>query len=190
MTEQTSWHWYLVESWGGMMLTAKAEIVGRGVEFLLPMTWRRAKVDGRDQPFATTRLPGNYAFVRLSSTSDDTHLNDQAAALLTLRGVRTIYKNAAGHYAPVRKGEIQALRTAEAKEHLEAGKAKPKFTEARFKPGSKVRILRHPTAEGHVGEFLYTVNGVATLAMPGGVKFCIPECDLGEADRQATRMAG
>lgn len=174
-------NWYLLEAWGGLMLTAKVEIIARKVEFLLPMTWARARVDGRDQPFSKPRLPGNYAFVCLSrDPRNDDLLNEQAATLTTLRGVRAVYKNAAGRYAAVPKWEIQALKEAEAEEHLEAGKAKPKTMEARFKAGAKVRIVRHETWNGQVGEFLYAVRGMATLAMGLGIKLQVPECDLAE----------
>lgn len=178
-------NWFLMESWPGMMLTAKVEIVGRRVEFLLPETWRRAKVDGRDQPHSSPRLPGQYAFVQIFGSSID----EQIAALLTLRGVRTVFKNSLGRYARVPEWEIQALKEAAAAEHREAGKAKPKQTETRFKAGARVRIMRHPTAEGHVGEFLYSVRGQSTLAMENGIKMDIPEFDLAEVD-EPRRRAG
>lgn len=193
------WDWFLIESWGGMMLTAKVEIVTRGVEYFLPMTWRRTKVEGRDQPHATARLPGNYAFVRLgrvfdsedkNAIEDPAYLNEQAAGLAQLRGVRTVFKNAAGRYSPVPRYEIHDLRKREAEEHQEASRGKGKTVESRFKPGAKVRILRHATAEGHTGEYLYTYHGLATIAVPGGIKFTIPECDLVEVPAQGVRMAG
>jgi len=201
MTEPTHirWDYFLIESWGGMMLTAKIEIVKRGLEFYLPLTWRRAKVDGRDRAHPENLMPGNYAFVRLArgfssdrkdAAEDTAYINDQASALAQLRGVRAVFKNARGAYSPVPRREIQALKDREAQEHQEASRGKGKVQETRFKPGTKVRIVRHATAEGHVGEYLYSYHGSATLAMPGGVKFTIPECDLVEAPVQSTKMVG
>lgn len=200
MTNQDiRWDYFLIESWPGMMLTAKVETVSRGVEFLLPLTWRRAKVDGRDQPHSSPRLPGNYAFVRLGRVFESgkkdaaeihEHLNEQAAALTQLRGIKTVFKNAAGRYSHVPQVEIQALKEMEAQEHQEASRGKGKAIESRFKAGAKVRILRHATAEGHVGEYLYSYHGMATLAAGSGIKLTIPECDLVEAPAQAARMAG
>jgi hypothetical protein len=182
--------WFLIESWPGLMLTAKVEIVAREVEFLLPLTWRRMKVDGRDQPHPTPRLPGNYAFVALPNDPMDQEIvNEQAAAIAGLRGVRRVFKNARGTYQATPKREIQALREIEAEEHREAGKARPKFAEQRFKPGAKVRILRHATFEGHTGEFLYSVRGQATLAMENGIRVPLPDCDIAEVG-ESLRRAG
>lgn len=189
--ENLALDWYLIEAWPGMMLTAKVEIALRRLEFLLPMTWRRAKVDGKDQPHASPRLPGNYAFVRLSSAPwDGEFLNEQASAVKTLRGVREVYKNASGSYSPARRDQIEGLRQIEAEEHREAGRAHPKTTLSRFKREARVRILRHDRFEGQEGEFLFSVRGEATVAMENGIKIDIPEFDLIEITKQARRRAG
>jgi transcription antitermination factor NusG len=187
-------NWYLLQSEPGAMTLAKKEIVARGVEFLWPRTWRRALVDGKMKPVPAPRLPGSYAFVCLSCVTSDSHeelLNEQAAAIKALRGVRDVFKNASGHYAPVPNWEIQALKDIDAEEEHEAAKSSPKTTLPKFPAGSMVRILRHPNAQGHVGEYLYSVRGMATLAMAGGMKVSIPDCDITMITKgEAVRLAG
>jgi len=185
--------WYLLEAEAGqgMMLTAKQEIVARGVDFLLPMSWRRKLVEGQHRPVPEPRLPGRYAFVHLpSDPANPDILNAQAAAVIALHGVRDIFKNARGAYATVPKWEIQALKDADAEEHREAAKAKPKFAEAKFKKGTVVRVVRHALYEGQIMEFLYSVRGQATLAFDNGIKVSIPDCDITEAMAHRARLAG
>lgn len=192
-TKPYRYDWYLLEAeqGQGMMLTAKQEIVARGLDFLLPMSWRRRLVEGQHKPVPEPRLPGRYAFVSLPSDPDRPEvLNAQAAAVIALHGVRDIFKNARGAYATVPKWEIQALRDADAEEHREAAKAKPKFTEPRFKQGTMVRVVRHAIYEGQIMEFVYSVRGQATLAFDNGIKVTIPDCDITEATGQRARMAG
>lgn len=189
------WDWFLLECQPGMMPTAKVEIIGRGVEFLHPKTWRRAFVEGRFMPVPEPMLPGRYAFVRLPCEPDDPKnglLNEQGSAVETLRGVRQVFKNSSRTtFAPVQRWEIQALKDREATEEREAGKAKPKFMEPRFKGGTTVRIVRHDRFAGHIGEFLYSVRGQATIAMENGIKLPVPDCDIVEVDAaQAKRLVG
>jgi uncharacterized protein YjlB len=182
MTIETRHNWYLIQSDPRMMELAAAEITARGVEFLWPQTWRRVIVDGQPRAVPSARLPGNYAFVRLQyvpTDSDDTLLNDQAAAILSLRGVREVYRNARGHYSAVQAWEIQALKDVDAADRREAVKARPKFTNAQYKPGCAVRVLRG-NAEGQSGEFLFSVRGMATVAVGNGIKLSVPECDITE----------
>jgi hypothetical protein len=199
MTNQNiRWDYFLIESWPGLMLTAKLEIVKRGIDFMIPQTWRRAKVDGRDQPHSSPRLPGNYAFVKLGRVYESdakdaaevvSHLNDQAAALAQLRGVKAVFKNASGNYSAVRKHEIQELKELEATEHQDASKGKGKTIESRFKKGTKLRVLRHPYLKDEIVEYLWSYHGEAKVATANGIKADIPEYDLIEAPAQA-RMAG
>lgn len=187
-------NWYLMQSEPGAMTLAKKEIVARGVEFLWPRTWRRALVDGKMKPVPSPRLPGSYAFVCLSCFPDDPGerlLNEQAAAVKALRGVRDLFRNATGHYSAVPNWEIQALKDIDALEEHEAAKSAPKTSLPKFTPGSMVRILRHSTAEGHVGEYLYSVRGMATLAMSNGIKMSVADCDLTMISKgEAVRLAG
>lgn len=194
MTEQAiSYDWYLIDVHGGMMLTAQKEIIARGVEFFHPKSWRRAMVEGHYRPVPTSMLPGGYAFVALPSEPEDPDqemINGQAGALKRLRGVHDVFKNSRGRYEKVRRNEIQALKDMEAEEHLEAGKTRPKFVEPKFQKGTMVRVLRHATVEGNVGEFLFSVRGLATLAMPNGIKFSVPDCDLAAITKgEAMRLA-
>jgi hypothetical protein len=184
--------WYLISAEAGMMPTAQVEIVGRGVEFLLPKTWRRALVDGHHKAVPAPLLPGGYAFVRLSmSEKDDQVLNEQAAAVKALRGVREVYKNAMGTYSPVRNWEIQALKDLDASEYREACKTRARVSEPKFPAGCHVRILRHATMQDRIGEFLYSVRGQATLAMDNGIKLPIPDCDIAQVTKgEAIRLAG
>jgi transcription antitermination factor NusG len=192
--EEIRWNWYLLQSEPGAMTMAKMEIVARGVEFLWPRTWRRASVDGKMKAVPSPRLPGSYAFVRLPCLPEDGRqemLNEQAAAVKSLRGVRDLFKNAMGHYSPVPNWEIQALKDIDAQEEHEAAKSSPKTKEPKFPAGSMVRILRHATAAGHVGEYLYSVRGIATLAMGNGIKMSVPDCDLTMISKgEAARLAG
>jgi len=185
-------NWYLIGAEGGMMPTAQVEIVARGVEFLLPLTWRRALVEGHHKAVPAPRLPGGYAFVRLPyDPEDELLLNGQAAAVKALRGVREVYKNARGHYSAVPNWEIQALKDVGAEEYREACKTRPKFAEQKFLAGASVRIVRHATAEGHVGEFLYSVRSMATISMGNGIKMSVPDCDIVQITKgDAIRLAG
>lgn len=185
------WDWYLIETEPGAMLTAKVEIIGRGVEFLLPMVWRRKLVEGSYKPVPEPRLPGRYAFIRLPRDPlDQDVLNGQAAAVIGLRGVRDVFKNSRREYATVQKWEIQGLKDADAEEHREASKAKPKFSEPLFRAGARVRVVRHPNYEGQVLEFLFSVRGQATLAFDNGIKVEIPENDIIETSAVRQRLAG
>ncbi len=184
--------WYLISAEPGMMPTAQVEIVARGVDFLLPQTWRRVLVEGHHKAVPAPLLPGGYAFVRLQNDpEDDLLVNEQAAAVKGLRGVREVYKNAQGSYSPVRKDEIQALRDLDALEYREACKTRPKFAKQKFQAGASVRIVRHATAEGHVGQFLYSVRSLATLSMGNGIKMSVPDCDIVQITKgDAVRLAG
>jgi transcription antitermination factor NusG len=187
-------NWYLLQSEPGAMTMAKREIVARGVEFLWPRTWRRELVDGKHKPVPSPRLPGSYAFVCLPcepSDRDRTMINEHVAAIKGLRGVRDVFKNASGHYAPVPNWEIQALKDIDAQEEHEAAKANPKTTEPKFPAGCMVRILRHATMSGHVGEYLFSVRGMATIALGNGIKMSVPDCDLTAITKgEAARLAG
>lgn len=194
--EEIRWNWYLLEAEGGSesVALAQKEIVAHDVGFLWPKTWRRERVDGKFRPVPYPRLPGSYAFVQLPCQPNDPHremINEHVAEVLKKRGVRRVFKNAEGHYAPVRNWEIQALKDLGAEEEHEAAKASPKTKEPKFPAGSKVRILRHAKFEGRVGEFLYSVRGIATLAMDNGIKLPVPDCDIALISKgEAARLAG
>lgn len=185
------WDWYLIEVWGGMMDTARCEIVAHGVDFERPDTWRREKlVSGQHAAVPYPRMPGNYAFVRMAcDPSRYDYLREQAAALLSLRGVRHIFRSAGAgdRFAVVPRGEVQALRDADAADRKAAASARWKATEVRFKAETVVRIIRHASAEGHTGIFAYSVKGMATITMSNGAKLSLPECDLAEVTGEASR---
>ena len=184
MPIETRHNWYLIQSEPNMMETAQSEIIARGVDFLWPQTWQRKIVDGKPLVLGKARLPGNYAFVRLQcvpTDADDTLLNDQAAAILSLRGVREVYRNARGHYSAVPAWEIQALKQIDADERRDAAKSRPKFRETRFQSGKPVRIKRG-NAEGQIGTFLYSVKGMATITVGNGIKISVSDDDLSEIE--------
>ena len=195
MADEIVFHWYLIAADTGMMPTAQFEIVTRKVGWLLPKMWRRALVDGQFRPVSSLRLPGNFGFVELPKIKGDpleTLLNEKAAAVEALRGVRKVYTNAAGRYSRVPADEIQYLKDQEAADYKEACKSKPKFAAPKFPPNTTVRILRNERYAGYVGEYLYSLRGMATIAMPNGIKLPpIPDCDIVQITKgEAVRLAG
>ena len=182
------WNWYLLEVWPRMMETAEVEIVGRDVEFYCPQTWLRKRVENSYQAVPSPLLPGNYAFVRLSSDpTDPAHIGDQIDAIHHMRGVHRVLKGAGGNWAKVHLWEINDLKHREAETKREASRANGRITPAKFKPDTPVRIMGNGNFEGLIGKYLWSARGMATVALENGIRTSIPEIDLCEISDHVMR---